>query len=94
VGIHLDLVDADFILDKYSEIRRKIWTEIIDPMSRENFRRLHDQDPDTAGEKDPLFQLCRRAENDVQLQREMATVSPFFPFFFGRIVSVIEGPGD
>lgn len=43
-------------------------------MSRENFRRLHDQDPEAAREKDPFFQLCVRAETDPELQRQMATV--------------------
>lgn len=73
IGIHLGLAD-DSILDKYSEVRRKIWTGVIDPMSRENFRRLHGQDPNTARENDEFFRLCVRAEEDEELGRELARV--------------------
>ncbi|KAL2218839.1 hypothetical protein M432DRAFT_390985 [Thermoascus aurantiacus ATCC 26904] len=71
MGIHRGLAD-DSILDKYSEVRRKIWTDIIDPMSRENFRRLHDQDPDKARENDEFFRLCVKAETDKDLASQMA----------------------
>jgi len=74
MGIHRGLAD-DSILDKYSEVRRKIWTDIIDPMSRENFRRLHDQDPDKARENDEFFRLCVKAETDKDLASQMALVS-------------------
>lgn len=73
-GIHKGLADEN-ILDKYSEVRKRIWEETIDPMSRENFRRLHDQDPEQAREKDEFFQLCIKAENDNQLSQELALVS-------------------
>ncbi|KAH6666425.1 hypothetical protein B0J14DRAFT_620528 [Halenospora varia] len=42
IAMHLGLTD-DSILDKYSEVRIKKWREIIDPMSRANFGRLHDE---------------------------------------------------
>ncbi|KAL1979734.1 hypothetical protein VTN96DRAFT_5256 [Rasamsonia emersonii] len=71
LGIHKGLAD-DSILDKYAEIRRKIYFEIINPMSRENFRRLWDQDPDKAGETDPYFQICHKAEKDPALAKELA----------------------
>ncbi|KAJ6144343.1 hypothetical protein N7470_008238 [Penicillium chermesinum] len=71
LGIHKGLADAS-ILDKYSEVRKKIWQDVIDPMSRENFRRLHDQDPDRAREDDEFFRLCIRAERDKQLNEELA----------------------
>lgn len=74
IGIHKGLADEG-ILDKYSEVRRRIWMETIDPMSRENFRRLHDQDPETAGEKDEFFQLCAKGQTDETLSRELALVS-------------------
>ncbi|KAI9375667.1 hypothetical protein BJX61DRAFT_92721 [Aspergillus egyptiacus] len=70
IGIHTGKAD-DTILDKYAEIRKKIWAQIIDPLSRENFRRLH-QDADTARENDPFFQLCVKAETDPELSRELA----------------------
>ncbi|KAL2007778.1 hypothetical protein VTN00DRAFT_7760 [Thermoascus crustaceus] len=62
----------EIILDKYSEVRKKIWTEIIDPMSWENFRRLHDQDPDKTRENDEFFKLCVKAETDEELTNQMA----------------------
>jgi ATP-dependent phosphoenolpyruvate carboxykinase len=70
MGIHTGRA-SDAILDKYAEIRRKIWAEIIDPMSRENFARLH-QDAETARENDPFFRLCVQAETDPELSREIA----------------------
>lgn len=80
MGIHKGLADES-ILDKYSEIRKKIWTGLIDPMSRGNFRRLNDQDPDKARENDEFFKMCIRAENDIELQRKMALVT-FSVFYF------------
>lgn len=74
MGIHKDLAD-DSILDKYAEVRRRMWTDVIDPMSRENFRRLHDQDPDKARENDEFFQTLVRSEGDEALAKELALVS-------------------
>jgi hypothetical protein len=41
-------------------------------MSRENFRRLHDQDPDSARENDEFFQILVNAESDTELAKELA----------------------
>ncbi|KAJ5713860.1 uncharacterized protein N7483_011041 [Penicillium malachiteum] len=71
IGIHKGLADES-ILDKYSEIRKRIWTEIIDPISRENFRRLHDQDPTKARENDEFFKLCVKGETDEQVAKDIA----------------------
>jgi len=60
-GIHLDELD-DSILDKYSEIRIKIWREMIDPMSRENFHRLWD--PEHEEKRKEFFKMCERASDD------------------------------
>jgi hypothetical protein len=60
-GIHQDELD-DSILDKYSEIRIKIWREMIDPMSRENFHRLWD--PAFEKKRDEFFKMCEKANND------------------------------
>lgn len=73
IGIHKGLADES-ILDKYSEIRKKIWAETIDPLSRENFRRLYDQDPDKARENDEFFKLCVKSETDIELARQLTTV--------------------
>jgi hypothetical protein len=74
IGIHKGVAD-DSILDKYAEVRKRMWEEVIDPMSRENFRRLYDQDPDTARENDGFFQALIQAENDHELAQEFALVS-------------------
>jgi hypothetical protein len=74
IGIHKGLADEG-ILDIYSDVRKRIWTETIDPMSRENFRRLHDQDPDNARENDEFFNILVKAESDPGLAKELALVS-------------------
>ncbi|CEJ54174.1 hypothetical protein PMG11_00495 [Penicillium brasilianum] len=71
IGIHKGLADES-ILDIYSDVRKRIWTETIDPMSRENFRRLHDQDPDNARENDEFFNILVKAESDPRLAKELA----------------------
>jgi 2-polyprenyl-6-methoxyphenol hydroxylase-like FAD-dependent oxidoreductase len=60
-GIHQDELD-DSILDKYSEIRIKIWRDMIDPMSRENFHRLWD--PEYKDKRDEFFKMCEKASDD------------------------------
>ena len=77
-----DLADES-ILDKYSEVRMRIWRDIIDPMSRENFRRLWDQDPEKALENDQFFQICKKSETNEALARELALVS--FCLSFGLL---------
>ncbi|KAK7935937.1 FAD-dependent monooxygenase terC [Apiospora marii] len=58
------------ILDLYSEKRRAVWRDLIDPASQDNFRRVSDPDPDTLLERDPVMKACKAAEGDVGLQRE------------------------
>jgi hypothetical protein len=74
VGIHTGQAD-DSILDKYDEVRRKIWHDIINPISSSNMRRLIDLDADEALDKDPFLQLLKRAETDKSLQAQMRDVS-------------------
>ncbi|CRG91368.1 Para-nitrophenol 4-monooxygenase [Talaromyces islandicus] len=69
-GINQNIAD-DSILDKYAEIRRKLYVDVIDPTSRENFRRLWDQDPDKARENDEFFQTLVKAETDEELAMEL-----------------------
>jgi hypothetical protein len=61
VGIHEDELDED-ILDKYSEIRIKLWREMIDPMSRANFHRLWDEN--MKKEREEFFAMCEKASDD------------------------------
>lgn len=61
MGIHLDELD-DSILDLYSEIRIKIWRDMIDPVSRENFHRLWD--PTHEEKRKQFFAMCDKANDD------------------------------
>jgi 2-polyprenyl-6-methoxyphenol hydroxylase-like FAD-dependent oxidoreductase len=95
-GIHQDLAD-DAILDKYSEVRRAKYNEIVDPVSSANIRRLFDQDPETAGEKDEFFLLCKKAESDPALARQMqhganALKYDFTQHYQARQQSAQQGP--
>lgn len=74
LGIHTGQAD-DSLLDKYDEVRRKIWHDIIDPISSSNMRRLIDLDADTALDGDPFLQVLKRAETDKELQAQMRNVS-------------------
>lgn len=74
VGIHTGQAD-DSILDKYDEVRRKIWYDIIDPVSSANIRRLFYQDPDEALEKDPFLKMLKQAETDAEAKAKLQKVS-------------------
>lgn len=58
---------------------------MIDPVSRENFRRLHEQEANNAQKNDEFLRICVKAEGDEGLARELAMVG--LPFF-GAIVVV------
>ena len=96
IGIHKGLADES-ILDRYSKERRRIWKDIIDPMSRENFRRMWDTDVENARENDPFFKICVQAETDEVLARKLALVSfaPVFPIFnfIQRLIALVLGVG-
>ncbi|KAE9366728.1 FAD/NAD(P)-binding domain-containing protein [Stipitochalara longipes BDJ] len=64
---------TDKILDKYSEIRIKKWAEIIDPVSRGNFRRLWAED--AIPERLAFFEMCKKMETDEEMQKGGAAVS-------------------
>lgn len=63
----------DSILDKYSEVRRKKWAEIIDPMSRANFKRVCLDEAES--DRNAFWALCEKMEEDEDLARQMAQVS-------------------
>jgi hypothetical protein len=64
---------TDKILDKYSEIRIKKWAEIIDPVSRGNFRRLWAED--AIPERLAFFEMCKKMDTDEEMQKEGAAAS-------------------
>jgi 2-polyprenyl-6-methoxyphenol hydroxylase-like FAD-dependent oxidoreductase len=88
MGIHKGLAD-DSILDIYAKVRKRMWEEVIDPMSRENFRRLHDQDPEKARENDAFFQELIKSEKDEGLAKEFALVSNILVIEFRTVNSDI-----
>src|SRR3981189_1095494 len=52
----------DNILDRWDEVRREKWHNVINPGSMANLRRLNTADPDIAVEKDEFFQLLKKEE--------------------------------
>ncbi|KAF4548425.1 FAD-binding domain-containing protein 38 [Elsinoe fawcettii] len=69
IGIHKDLAD-DSILDRYSEVRKQKYHEIIDPISSGNIIRMW-QDPETMLENDQFLQACLKVENDPEASKAM-----------------------
>lgn len=56
------------ILDKYSEVRRKKWHDLVDPISRANFRRIWAED--AIPERDEFFAMCKKMETDEAMQKQ------------------------
>ena len=52
------------ILDCYAEERRKIFLEVVNPISQANKERLHKTNPDTVGESDPFLRQLRAADSN------------------------------
>lgn len=63
------------ILDRYDTVRREKYDTIVNPISSENFRRLWDQDPEIAAEKDPFLQLLQQVAGDPEKILEFQMVS-------------------
>jgi 2-polyprenyl-6-methoxyphenol hydroxylase-like FAD-dependent oxidoreductase len=61
----------DSILDLYSKVRKEKWENMIDPISQDNFRRVHDSDPDTRLDRDEFLQLCKAVEGDKEKAKEL-----------------------
>ncbi|KAL3417300.1 FAD binding domain-containing protein [Phlyctema vagabunda] len=61
----------DSILDKYDEVRRRIYHDLIDTISSSNFLRVSATDPDTAVEKDEFLALVNKAKDDPQTKRRL-----------------------
>lgn len=73
-GIYEKKADTT-ILDKYNEIRRQKWLDVIDVVSSSNLRRLFEVDPEQALETDGFFQMLRKAETDPACSQELQNVS-------------------
>lgn len=72
-GIYENKADPS-ILDKYNEVRRQKYTDIVDTISSANIRRLFELDPDHAIANDSFFQLAKKAETDPELSRTLQNV--------------------
>ncbi|KOS36420.1 hypothetical protein ACN38_g12839 [Penicillium nordicum] len=72
-GIWTNQANPD-ILDVYDQVRRRKYSDMVDPMSSQNLRRLFERDPETVLEpgQDELMTLFKKAENDVDFAKEMA----------------------
>lgn len=81
-GLYKNKADES-ILDLYSDIRRKVWTEVIDPISTGNMRRLSKQDPDRAAAavEDPFLQACAKAQADPKMALNLNRVCTSLPGF-------------
>lgn len=64
------------ILDKYNDIRRRKYKEIVDPISTKNLRRLCDRDPEKEDvlEKNEFLGSCLMAANDKELAVQLQIV--------------------
>ena len=72
-GIASGLADHA-ILDKYDEVRRSIFRDIIDPLSTANFLRISTLGTDDAIEKDPFVAMCLAAKEDPKVKENMNKV--------------------
>lgn len=66
-----------------------MYDTIINPISSENIRRLW-QDPAKAWEEDKFLQMCRKAESDPELSRQMQEVR--FPHYW-EVMKLTESTG-
>jgi len=73
IGLSEGIAD-DSILDKYDEIRRAMWHNIINIVSSANIRRLNDQDPDKALENDEFLKGLVEAEKNPLLMKNTVNV--------------------
>jgi len=90
IGMHQGLAD-DSILDKYDEMRRERYKNFIDPISTSNFKRLWQQDPDTAVENDEFFKIVKKAETDKEFAHQMAMVSCNLDLELFKLIHLVQG---
>jgi hypothetical protein len=74
IGLYEGKADES-ILTIYSDVRRAKYNEVVNPISSENLVRLFTADPETVLDTDPFFQLCKRAEKDIEFSKELQNVS-------------------
>ena len=78
---------SDAILDKYAEVRRRTFLEVVNPTSQANKMRLHDNDPNTIADEDPFLSKLRNASaNEKQHIRANAGLSVDMSEYFDTSV--------
>ncbi|PMD62287.1 FAD/NAD(P)-binding domain-containing protein [Hyaloscypha bicolor E] len=82
LGIHLGKASPE-ILDKYDQVRRQKYHEVIDVVSSQNLRLLL-EDPDTSEKVDGFVDLCRKANEDKELSRKMQLFSNDIKYDFTK----------
>lgn len=73
VGIYCGKADPS-ILDIYSDVRRKKFEDIADPISTANLNRMFTIHPDKVLESDGFLQMCKNSESDPELAHKMLQV--------------------
>ncbi len=76
LGIYSGKAELE-ILDKYDEVRRGIYRDIIDPLSTMNMKRMS-QDAETVLENDTFLQFVASAGKDPELTAKMFEVCKYF----------------
>lgn len=90
VGIH-EGKTSDAILDKYAEVRRRIFVDTVDPTSQKNKERLHDDHPETLGDRDSFLHMLRTADvDDLQKVRGNAQLAIDMSGFFDNSKTTSE----
>lgn len=72
IGLSNGVADES-ILDKYDEIRREMWHNVINPISSANLVRMHPENLDHVMDE-PFFQQLVVAEKDPKLMKELVNV--------------------
>jgi len=70
IGLYEGKAD-DSILDKYDEVRRKKWHELINPISSGNFQRMATADAASLPDTDPFMNMVKRANDDPRIKKEL-----------------------
>ena len=86
-GIYSGQAD-DSILDKYDEIRRQKYLDVIDPISSGNLRRLWD--PSSIADDD-FIKMIKRAETDKDFASEMQQVGALPECATFGLTNVLQG---
>ncbi|KAF4917623.1 FAD-dependent monooxygenase terC [Colletotrichum viniferum] len=63
------------ILDRYSDVRRKLYRDFTDPMSTENMRRLCKRDPEKVLEEDTFLQMINESKHNPEVAAQLSEAS-------------------